>query len=105
MRHDDRTACTIVLAERGLEIESFDGCVLLLSYVGTADVDAEAGKAARIPELARFAANLLNQLPDACLMFPGLNHIEVLLAQKGTTRRVGPRSSAGVPQCGVPSAR
>jgi hypothetical protein len=98
MQHDDRTAYTRILAERGLEIQSFDGSVLRLSYDRETDVDAKAGKAVRISDLPRYAANMLNQLPDARPMFPGLDRIEVVVAQRGTSWRGDLRSSADVSQ-------
>jgi hypothetical protein len=103
MRLDDRTAYTIILAERGLEIESFDGYVLKLSYEPAEDAEAEAGRAVRISDLAQYAARMLSQLPDACLMFPGLDHIQVVIAQSVTSRRPGPRSSTEASQSGSQS--
>src|ERR1700722_8870778 len=92
MQYDDRTAYTIILAERGFEIQSLDGSALRLSYDREADVDAKAGKAVRVSDLARYAANMLNQMPDARPVFPGLDHIEVVVAQRGTSWRGDLRS-------------
>jgi hypothetical protein len=103
MRPDDRIAYTIILAERGLEIESFDGYVLRLSYEPAVDAEAKAGKAVRISDLTQYATKMLSQLPDARLMFPGLDHIQVVIAQSGISRRAGPRSSTDAPQNGSQS--
>jgi hypothetical protein len=98
MRLDDRTAyALIILAERGLKIHSFDGYTLRLSYNAAADTEAEAGRTVCISELAKYAANMLNQMPDAIRMFPGLDHIKVSAGESGTNPGGDLRSSTVAP--------
>jgi hypothetical protein len=74
---DDRTAYVEKLAERGLEIHTFDGHTLRLRYNSAADTLLEPGRAADGSEFGQFAKRSLDELPQAALLFPGLVQIVV----------------------------
>jgi hypothetical protein len=77
MEQDDRTEFTEKLAERGLEIHSFDGHALRLRYNSAADHLMGDGPGADEEELAGYAKESLAGLPEAAHMFPGLDRIVV----------------------------
>jgi hypothetical protein len=77
MEYDDRDAYTGKLAERGLEIHSFDGNTLRLNYNPAADSRIEDGQGSDGNELAQYARKSLDELPEAGNMFPGLDEIVV----------------------------
>jgi hypothetical protein len=77
MEYDDRDAYTGKLAERGLEIHSFDGSSLRLNYNPAADSRIQDGKGADESELVQYARKSLEELPEAGNMFPGLDEIVV----------------------------
>lgn len=77
MERDDRTVFTERLAERGLEIHSFDGHALRLRYNSAADQLMGDGPGADENELAGYAKESLAGLPAAAHMFPGLERIVV----------------------------
>jgi hypothetical protein len=77
MEYDDRDAYTGKLAERGLEIHSFDGSTLRLNYNPAADAQVQDGERIDENELVHYAKSSLNELPEAGRMFPGLNKIVV----------------------------
>jgi hypothetical protein len=80
MEHNDRDAYTARLAERGLEIHSFDGRTLTLRYNPGADSLIDLGQGADESELVEYARNSMADLPQATLMFPGLDRIVVNFA-------------------------
>jgi hypothetical protein len=77
MEYDDRDAYTGKLAERGLEIQSFDGSTLRLNYNPAADSRIEDGRGSDGNELMQYARKSLDELPEAGNMFPGLDEIVV----------------------------
>jgi hypothetical protein len=77
MEYDDRDAFTAKLAERGLEIHSYDGSTLKLNYNPAADNQVQDGERIDENELVRYARNSLSDLPEAGNMFPGLDKIVV----------------------------
>jgi hypothetical protein len=72
MEYDDRDAYTGKLAERGLEIHSFDGNTLRLNYNPAAGSRIEDGHGSDGNELVQYARKSLDELPGAGNMFPGL---------------------------------
>lgn len=77
MQGDERATFTAHLAERGLEIQSYDGHTLALTYNPAADHLIEKGYAADAKHLAGHAQSLLQNLPHAAEMFPGLQEVFV----------------------------
>lgn len=77
MEYDDRDAYTAKLAERGLEIHSFDGSTLRLNYNPAADNQIQDGERIDENELVQYARSSLTALPEAGNMFPGLDKIMV----------------------------
>jgi hypothetical protein len=77
MEYDDRDVYAGKLAERGLEIHSFDGNTLRLNYNPAADGRIQDGQGADGSELVQYAQKSLDDLPEAANMFPGLNEIVV----------------------------
>ena len=77
MEYDDRDTYTGKLAERGLEIHSFDGNTLRLNYNPAADSRIEDGHGSDGNELVQYARKSLDELPEAGNMFPGLDEIVV----------------------------
>ncbi len=77
MEYDDRDVYAGKLAERGLEIHSFDGNRLRLNYNPAADSRIADGQGADANELVQYAQKSLDDLPEAGNMFPGLNEIVV----------------------------
>ena len=77
MEYDDRDSYTGKLAERGLEIHSFDGSTLRLNYNPAADEQVQDGGRIDENELVQYARCSLTELPEAGSMFPGLNKIVV----------------------------
>ncbi|MFY9739580.1 MAG: hypothetical protein WAK11_11095 [Candidatus Cybelea sp.] len=77
MEYDDRDVYTAKLAERGLEIHSFDGSMLKLNYNPAADEQVQDGERIDENELVQYARSSLDALPEAGRMFPGLKEIVV----------------------------
>jgi hypothetical protein len=77
MEYDDRDAYTAKLAERGLQIRSFDGSTLRLDYNSAADTQVQAGERIDENDLVQYARSSLRELPEAGNMFPGLDDIVV----------------------------
>jgi hypothetical protein len=77
MEYDDRDAYTGKQAQRGLQIHSFDGHTLRLSYNPAADNQVQDGEHIDENELVQYARCSLTELPEAGRMFPGLNKIVV----------------------------
>jgi len=77
MEYDDRDTYTGKLAERGLQIHSFDGHTLRLSYNPAADNQVQDGARIDENELVQYARKSLDELPEAGNMFPGLDEIVV----------------------------
>jgi hypothetical protein len=77
VERDDRDAYTAKLAERGLEIHSFDGSTLKLNYNPAADEQVQDGERIDENELVQYARSSLTELPGAGNMFPGLDKIVV----------------------------
>ncbi len=73
------------LAMRGLKIFLFDGCTLVLSYSEKDDTRPERYGLEDRSTLVSYAFELLEQLPKAARMFPGLTQIEIERAR--TQRR------------------
>lgn len=76
MSIDERFRYVDHLAARGLEIFVFDGRTLVLSYNQGRDARSQEASADRT-ELISYALDLLEQLPKAARMFPGLTEIEI----------------------------
>jgi hypothetical protein len=77
MENDHRDAYTAKLAERGLEIHSFDGQTLTLRYNPAADEQVQDEERIDENDLVHYARKSLDELPEAGRMFPGLNKIVV----------------------------
>jgi hypothetical protein len=77
MQGDERATFTAHLAERGLEIQSYDGHALTLTYNPAADHLIEKGSSGDAKQLADYAQSLLHGLPNAAEMFPGLQEVVV----------------------------
>jgi hypothetical protein len=77
MEYDDRDIYTGKLAERGLEIHSFDGNTLRLKYNPAADSRIQDGHGSDESELVQYARQSQDELPEAGSMFPGLEEIVV----------------------------
>ena len=77
MSIDERFRYVDHLAKRGLEIFVFDGRTLVLSYTEGRDARFQQAASADHSELVSYAFNLLEQLPKAARMFPGLTEIEI----------------------------
>jgi hypothetical protein len=77
MEYDHRDAYTGKLAERDLEIRSFDGQTLTLRYNPAADNQVQDGERIDESDLVQYARKCLDELPDATHMFPGLDRIAV----------------------------
>jgi hypothetical protein len=77
MNADGQTALATGLAERGLQLQSFDGNTLKLAYDSAGDHQIEEGKPVNEDELSEYARRLLATIPDTATMFPGLERIEV----------------------------
>ncbi len=77
MSIDERFRYVDHLANRGLEIFVFDGRTLVLGYDQNQDVRSQRAAAADHSELISYAFDLLEQLPKAARMFPGLTEIEI----------------------------
>jgi hypothetical protein len=63
MHDDERATFTAHLAERGLEIQSYDGHTLALNYNSAADRLIDKGYTADRKQLAGYAQSLLQSLP------------------------------------------
>jgi hypothetical protein len=77
MSSDERFRYVEHLATRGLQIFLFDGRTLVLSYNENDDARPKQSAAADRTELITYAFALLEQLPNAARMFPGLTKIEI----------------------------
>jgi hypothetical protein len=77
MSIDERFRYVEHLATRGLRIFLFDGRTLVLSYNENHDVRPKQSPAADRAELISYAFDLLEELPKAARMFPGLTEIEI----------------------------
>jgi len=73
---DERFHYVDRLAKRGLQIFVFDGRTLVLRYSEQDDTRTQHGLADRTT-LVSYAFDLLEQLPKAARMFPGLQTIEI----------------------------
>jgi hypothetical protein len=77
MSVDERFRYVDHLATRGLEIFVFDGRTLVLSYSENRDARSQRAASGDHSELVSYAFDLLEQLPKAARMFPGLTKIEI----------------------------
>ncbi|MFZ0362953.1 MAG: hypothetical protein WAL67_01960 [Candidatus Cybelea sp.] len=77
MEQDVRTQLTARLADRGLEIKTYDGTTLTLDYNPGSDAAAEEGRPVDENELSRYAREAIRALPVSETMFPGLHEIVV----------------------------
>jgi len=77
MTVDERFHYIDGLAKRGLQIFLFDGCTLVLSYSEKDDTRSEQYDLEDRSTLVSYAFDLLEQLPKASRMFPGLTQIEI----------------------------
>ena len=77
MEQDVRTQLTARLAQRGLEIKTYDGTTLTLDYNPGSDEAAEAGQPVDENELSRYVREAMRALPASETMFPGLQQIVV----------------------------
>jgi hypothetical protein len=76
VEQDVRTQLTARLADRGLEIKTYDGTTLTLDNPGS-DAAAEEGQPVDENELSRYAREAIRALPVSETMFPGLQEIVV----------------------------
>jgi hypothetical protein len=77
MTLDERFHYIDRLAARGLQIFLFDGCTLVLRYSEKDDTRPEQPDLEDRSTLVSYAFDLLEQLPKAARMFPGLTQIEI----------------------------
>jgi hypothetical protein len=77
MTVDERFHYIDRLAKRGLQIFLFDGRTLVLSYSEKDDTRRERYGLEEGSTLVSYAFDLLEQLPKAARMFPGLTQIEI----------------------------
>jgi hypothetical protein len=77
MENDDRYAFMGKLAERVLEIRSFDGRTLTVRYNPVADNQVQDGGRIDENELVQYTDSSLTKLLEAGNMFPGLDKIVV----------------------------
>ena len=74
---DERFRYVEHLATRGLQIFLFDGRTLVLRYDENTDARPKRTASEDSAELISYAFGLLEQLPKAARMFPGLTEIEI----------------------------
>ncbi len=77
MTVDERFRYVDHLAMRGLQIFLFDGRTLVLSYNENGDARSRRAASEDHSELVAYASDLLDLLPKAARMFPGLTEIEI----------------------------
>lgn len=88
MTVDERFHYIDRLAKRGLRIFVFDGCTLVLSYSEKDDTRPEQYGLEDRSTLVSYAFDLLEQLPKAARMFPGLTQIEIESARTRGRQRI-----------------
>jgi hypothetical protein len=81
MTVDERLHYVDRLAARGLQIFLFDGRTLVLRYSENDDTRPEQDGLEDRSALVSYAFDLLEQLPKAARMFPGLTQIEIECAR------------------------
>jgi hypothetical protein len=77
METDARTRFISRMSQRGVSLKSFDGRTLTVHYDAESDTELLKGHLVNVETLSRCVKDMLEDLPGAAAMFPGLNDIVV----------------------------
>jgi hypothetical protein len=77
MEADARTRFISRLSNRGVSLKAFDGQTLTVHYDAKADTERQEGHFVTVETLSRYVKDVLEEVPNAAVMFPGLMDIVV----------------------------